>query len=246
MNGVALAARYSFPPNTLGYCGTNSFQYTLAAYLSGKPTLQILEKELKKFRAHYAYLSLIARENSMKPFDMEVVRAFWIGNDLLENVSSEALREFIVSDLFAGKQLKRARSLSKNLPNGLNPHHSFNSLYINFITDRVERTIENYDACCVTLGEVLSVSAKFVKVNRSAITLSKEGKLALKERFATVLLERNGVRFVKDLVPGDIISVHWGMAIEKLKATDVMALKKYTLENITVLNNFSNIKHNLS
>jgi len=98
MNGVELAARYAFAPNCHGYCGTPSFSRVLK---SGNT--EAMENELKKFRAHYAYLTLIARANALEPFDKKAVEAFWIGNRLLESVSTQSLRRFIARDLHAPK-----------------------------------------------------------------------------------------------------------------------------------------------
>jgi hypothetical protein len=245
MNGAELAARYAFPPNSHGYCGNASFRKTLRAYLDGDAGPQALEMELKGFRAHYEYLSLIARENGMKPFDTAVVRAFWTGNRLLDSVSAAALRRFILRNLFAAKQPARARKLCDNLPAGILPHHSFNALYVNFVTDKVERSIENYDSCCVTAGEVLSVSAKSARIRRNSI--GWDGGFVFRERVETAALELDGIRLIGKLGTGDLIAVHWGMAIEKLKRGDFGALKRYTERNIEAVNNdspgFRRVRH---
>ncbi|MBN1169952.1 hypothetical protein JXA56_02925 [Candidatus Micrarchaeota archaeon] len=223
MDGVKLAAKYSFQPNNLGYCGTSSF---VLAYKSGD--LEKIKKELKKFRAHYAYLQLIAKENNKDPFDLDVVKAFWIGNELLENIPYEALRDFVANELFP--ESPRATSLAENLPEGLVPHHSFNSLYINFISDAVPKTIENYDSCCVTFGEVLSVSEK-AKINRNYIA---EGPV-LKQKTEEISLDIDGIRFIDSIKPGDLVSVHWGMAIQVLLPSDYALLEKYTKRNLLAL-----------
>lgn len=230
MNGVEQAARYAFPPNNYGYCGPKLF----VSILKNKHSNAILKNELKKFKVHYAYLSLIAKANNLKPFDKKVVHAFWIGNELLENVSSSMLRRFIVRSLFP-KGKARAKMLAANLPKGLVPHHSFNSLYVNFVTGKVKRSIKNYDSCCITFGKVLSISNSSALVLRHAVAY-KKGKFILEERKCKIALERRGVRFVSNLKKGDIVSVHWGLAIEKLGKSDFMLLKKYTQKNIEALN----------
>ncbi len=227
MNGAELAARYAFPPNSLRYCGQPTF---IAALRSGKP--RALEKELKKFTAHYGYLSLIAAENGLKPFDVRVVRAFWTGNRLLENVSAAAMRHFIARII---KGRARARKLAENLPAGIMPHHSFNPLYVNFVSGKVARSISNYDSCCVTWGRVLSLSGTSATLRRHSIA-RESGRFVLRPRTATVALEKNGVRLVGALKKGDLVSVHWAMAIERLAPEQSAALKKYTLKNIAALN----------
>lgn len=236
MNGAELAARYAFPPNNLGYCGGASFCSVLRDYLDGVQGSDALERELKKFRAHHAYLSLIARENGLKPFDLEVVKAFWTGNGLLRNVSRKALRQFIVRDLFAGKQKTRAKKLAENLPEGLVPHHSFNALYINFVTDKVRKSADNFDSCCVTAAKVLAISGNKAKVNRGSIALDEAGRFVIRQKIQTVALGRKGIRLIGKPETGDLVSVHWGMAIQRLGLKDAAALDRYTRMNMDAIN----------
>jgi hypothetical protein len=228
MNGTELAARYAFPPNSLHYCGQPTF---VSALRSGRK--RALEKELRKFTAHYGYLSLIAAENGLKPFDLCVVRAFWTGNWLLDNVSAPAMRRFFLR-VFR-KNPARARKLAENLPPGSVPHHSFNPLYVNFFTDKVARSVRNYDSCCVTWGTVLRMSERSAVLLRQSIA-RKGGRFVLKPRIARVLLEKDGIRFVKALKKGDMVSVHWGMAIERLTPARSAALRRYTQKNLDAIN----------
>ena len=228
MNGVDLAARYAFVPNRLHYCGQPTF---IAALRSARP--RTLETELKKFAAHYGYLELIAAENGKKPFDLDVVRAFWTGNGLLDHVSSRAIGRFFLHVL--PKNPARALKLARNLPAGAVPHHSLNPLYVHFITDKVVRTIRNYDSCCVTWGKILSLSGKSATISRHSLG-KKAGKLMLVLKRSRVALEKNGVRFVPALRTGDTVSIHWGMAIERLTPAQSAALERYTRKNINALN----------
>jgi hydrogenase maturation factor len=225
MSGISIAARYAFTPNSLGYCGTSSFS---SLFHSGEDGLVM--QELEKFHPHYAYLSLIARENSMRPFDEEVVRAFWTGNSLLDNVSSDSLRLFIKEELFP-KGHPRAEQLSSAMPEGLVPHHSFNSLYVNFVTDKVEKSISSFDSCCVLPARVLSVSGNELLVERHMIS---EGP-SVETKQDKILLEFNGVRFIDSVTEGELLSVHWGMAIEKLSQEQADNIIRYTKRNADVL-----------
>jgi hydrogenase maturation factor len=236
MNGIELSARYGFPPNSLGYCGKDSFTATLRDHLKWKKDIAALEKELRKFKAQFAYLSLIAAENNKKPFDKDVVEAFWIGNDLLGNISHEALELFILKDLFDSKQSSRASKLVRSLPKGMVPHHSFNSLYINFVTDSVERSVENLDSCCITWGKVLSVSGDSVAMMRNAISKDRDGKFIIIPKKSSIALQKKGICFMNRVSRGDVLSVHWGMAIEKLSQKRARALERYTKMNIRACN----------
>lgn len=219
------AARYAFTPNSLGYCGTGSFP---AVFRKGDP--EEITEELRRFHPHYAYLCLIARESSREPFDDDVVRAFWTGNSLLEDIPRQSLRRFILEELFPVGH-PRARRLAEELPEGMVPHHSFNSLYINFVTDKVEKSIANFDSCCVLPATVLSVSGSGMIVDRHRIAAGP----SLEKREERVLLESGGVRFIDSVEEGDLVSIHWGMAIEKLTQDQADSILEYTRRNVEAL-----------
>jgi len=241
MNGVSLSARYGFPPNSLGYCGKDSFTDALREHLGGAGNDAALEAELRKFKAQFAYLSLIARENRKMPFDLDVVEAFWIGNPLLDNISHDSLRSFILEDLLSHDET-RASKLARSLPEGMVPHHSFNSLYINFVTDSVERSVQNLDSCCITWGEALSVSKDSVSMIRNSI--SSDGKnFVIRPVESVVMLEKNGIRFLDDVFKGDVLSVHWGMAIEKLSEDKIASLERYTKINVAACGPSTNFQN---
>jgi hypothetical protein len=226
-SGAELAARYAFPPNNLRYCGRPTFKKALQ---SG--STRELERELKKFTAHYGYLRLIASENGLEPFDVRVVRAFWTGNLLLENVSAASLRRFIFRII---KNRSRARKLAESLPEGALPHHSFNPLYVNFVTGKVERSVRNYDSCCVTWGKVLHVRGTSATVRRQSIA-RKSGRFVLRPAVSVVALEKGGIRLVGPLKKGDVVSVHWGIVIERLTSVRLAALKMYTQKTLDAVN----------
>lgn len=234
MNGASLTSRYAFPPNELGYCGKPTFRRALLSFMEGRGGPALLEREIRKFPVHHSYLRLIARENGLRPFDIEVVRAFWIGNRLLEGITGESLSRFIRRDLFRMKQAERAARLCEGLPEGILPHHSFNALYVNFVTDAVARTETNLDSCCITWGEVLSLGAKEAEIMRESI--SWDGGFHIVKKRSRIALERSGVRLAGRLATGDLVSVHWGMAVQKLTRRDASSLKKYTLKNIRAIN----------
>jgi hypothetical protein len=233
MKGEVIASKYALSPNSFGYCGSTKFGKTLSMYLSGKGSSKQLKDEIMNFRVHYAYLRLIARENGRRPFDEDVVRAFWTGNVLLEKIRPASLRRFIIRDLFEGKDPPRAKALASNLPAKIVPHHSFNALYVNFVTGKVARSVRNFDSCCITPAKILSVGKKKARVLRKAIVWS--GTFALRDKKDTIDIERSGIRLAGPLKKGDIVSVHWGMAVEKLSKKNLGSLLRYTKRNLAAL-----------
>ncbi len=211
MDGIELASRYAAPPNSLGYCGPRTYREDL---LSKDP--ERIRESLTKFHAHYSYLNLIADFHGRDPFDLEVVRAFWTGNDLLE-IPADVLSEFITKKLMPGNP--RAEKLS-HVPEGLVPHHTFNVFYIKFVSDSVPRTAETFDKCMVSFG-------KYIGKNRIS-------RFSLNENFR--LVEKvEEIQSPMELEPGDLVSCHWGAVIERLSPSDYGMLEKYTRRNLEVL-----------
>ena len=98
INALKKACLYCLPPNKLGYCGPVESWHSLETFLSS-PVDQnaVYTRELLQgFHAMHPYLDLIARENGLKPFDEEVIEAYWIGNILLEEVSHKELQKTIL------------------------------------------------------------------------------------------------------------------------------------------------------
>jgi len=254
--GIEIAARYSFPPNCHGYCGPSSFVHTLKEHLERKKGNWIgkgdgivrLKTQLSRFCTLHAYLKFIAREKNSKkingfdPFDRDVVEAFWIGNELLEDISRADLSRFIRRDLFPKSDSRRANRLADGLPEGMVPHHSFNALYVKFVTGRVKRSVKNFDSCCITFGKVLSVSAdrKTAHMGRASVSWNAELGFCFAPLRSTVALERMGVRFLDldndPLRKDDLVSVHWGMAVEKIRPSACRAIRKYTQINMDAVN----------
>ncbi|MFH1785910.1 MAG: DUF6390 family protein [Candidatus Micrarchaeota archaeon] len=237
MNSILFSACYGFPPNSYGYCGSSSFTKNLKEALVSKKTKKI-EIELKKFQAQYKYLDFIGRENNLAPFDPKVVDAFWIGNSLLEEIPHKSLQKFIENDLFPRNSI-RGKKLAKYLPENLVPHHSFNVLYVNFVTNRVERSINNFDLCCVTAGKIKSLNPTHAIVDRFSIDFN--GEFIFGKKIEKVDIIRNQVKLVKNLKKNDIVALHWGMVVGKLNAKQLTKLKKYTKINFDGIGGLNNL-----
>ena len=92
MSGIKTAALYGIYPFELNLCGPlgEKPKEILSGYLSGK---EVSEEEvrniLKDFKGAYPYYERIAKSNGINdPFDEKVVRAYWIGNELLDKAEN--------------------------------------------------------------------------------------------------------------------------------------------------------------
>ena len=244
MSGLKLAALYGFYPHRLGFCGPqgDSAKKTLSNYLSGKKiSTQKIRKILEAFEGAFSYYKLIAKSNGVRdPFDEKVVKAYWVGNHLLEKVPNSLLREMIIKE-FSKKGLlskEAAEEKAKGIPLNSRAHHSFHVLVIGSVTGRVLLGGKLLDLCRVSWGRVMEHKNQKGK-NGVVIEhqpLQKKGKrYFLAEPIGKfVFCNKN---FIPKIKVGDIVATHWNQVIQILSKKDVINLKKYTQITIESLNN---------
>src|SRR3989344_7446656 len=168
MNGTELIVRHSFAPNRLRYCGANDLSQKIPLFLQNHSAdaEKELQSELKTFKGLYSYLSLIAAENSLKPFDEKVGESYWIGNELLEKVSPVSVRKMFLEKFsredFWGKEL--AQELSENLPKRFFAHHSFHVFFAHFFTKAVAVSPQTLDHCRISCGKILETHGNALTV----------------------------------------------------------------------------------
>lgn len=229
MEGLELAARFSAAPNALGLCGPKKFE------AASRPALL---RTMKKFRAPYAYLSLIAEANGLKPFDYEVAEAFWLGNNLLEQVRREDVANAIVHRFSGPGRLKpeRAAVLVAGLPKRVHPHHSFHVFYIGSISGVLRGTAAEMDRCRVGWGKVQSVKGKQMQVSYRPITKTKKSGPPEKSSLLALGPQKTvWWNLWPDLpapAPGSLVCSHWGQAVIPISKRQQTNLEKYTRLNM--------------
>lgn len=244
MSGPKIAALCGFYPNRLGFCGpqNNPAKQVLLTYLSGDKSLEEkVRRILKGFVGQFFYYKLIARSNNIKdPFDERVVKAYWIGNQLLEKVPINSLRKMVAKDFSKPGllSLKIAKEKARKIPLTSKPHHSFHVLIIGSVTSRVVLEGKLLDLCRIGWGKVIEYK-KFKGENGLIIRYQP-----LQHKNKKYSLEKSVPKFVfwnKNFIPrikrGDMISTHWGHVVQTLNKRDLINLKKYTQITIDSLNN---------
>jgi hypothetical protein len=239
MHGLEISGRFALPPNSLSYCGKPVFRRAFSAYLARKSARNrnALKRELSKFKAHYAYLCLIAMANGLKPFDRQVCEAFWIGNPLLRKVRLRSLRSLILQK-FCGPGLlsqAKARRLAHGIPGGSLAHHSFHALYIHTISGAVEHSLRTADLCRVSWGRVVRVAGAQAAVDSQKLE-RKGGKLSLVPCRKKIRTACEGLRLARKINRGDIVASHWGFAVMKLSKSQMAQLEKCTIATLRALN----------
>jgi len=236
MSGIKLAILYGLVPHKLGFCGPKKNKAdALLKFLKNKNNVSEKEvrKILKKFKGAYGYYKLIAKSNRVNdPFDEKVVKAYWVGNELLEKVKFSDLQEMIIRELSRSRLLPKeiVKRKVKEIPKNSKPHHSFHVFVVGSITGRIILKGKLLDLCRVGWGKVKKVQSSKFKVQSQLVVIYKP--LVGKKRLNLGKEIEKEVNWDKDLVPevkiGDYVSFHWNQVVEVLNNKDVKNLEKYT------------------
>jgi hypothetical protein len=239
--GLLLFARYAFPPNRLGYCGSPDHA-ALLGYLSEGKVDDGLTQLARQFEGAYPYLRLIAETNGIPdPFDRRVVEAYWIGNGLLERVGVSPLYESL-KERFRPRMSGQAFStMTAFLDDGTRSHHNFHVFEIYrraglLRDDRATIALERMDQCRISWGRVRAVEGAEVMVDRAPLVLEKGG-IAL-GRPVTVRVQRRvgEAGRLDEFRPGDVASIHWSWACDRLSPASLRALAASTRRSISHTN----------
>lgn len=231
LSGLLLFGRYAYPPNRLGYCGSDDHA-ALLDYLSAGRVDEGLTELSRKFEGAYPYLRLIAEANGVRdPFDPRVVEAYWIGNGWLESVAASGFYRSLQERFRARMNAREFSWLTTSLEMGAKPHHNFHVFDIyrraGLMRDgRATIALERMDRCRISWGGVVMVEGAEVVVERSALELHG-GKLRLGKPRPVRLLRRVGDPR-EDLHPGEVVSIHWDWVCERLSIEKLARLSANT------------------
>lgn len=242
--GISQCARYAFMPNRLSFCGPNKnqdlFYYSQNQHKEKKADLG-LSLILKEFQTLYPYLKFIASSNRIKDiFDRRVVEAYWIGNELLENISKFRLYYHLTENLKLKKKFNKKdfEEVSNRITLGAKPHHSFHVLSIwkqkkNLDTPHV---LSSMDLCRISWGKIKKINQSDIRVRYCPLALRGD-TLKLGSPVTQKILHKIDDRsFVDGLQVGQWVSFHWGFVCEILNKNQINNLKKYTEESIQLVN----------
>ena len=128
-NGALEFIKYAYPPNKLRYCGPGNSRAIFDYFQNNKQDEDLI-KLLVKFNGAYPNLEFIAHANGIDdPFDARVVDAYWIGNELLNNVSMDGYYKYLTGQAHNDWNKKSFDMLfGESRPFGVKPHHSFHVL----------------------------------------------------------------------------------------------------------------------
>jgi len=235
LDGPQLFARYAFMPNRLTYCGGDDnkalFDYCLAGV--SDPGLVAL---LKQFTGAMPYLRLIARCNLVAdPFDLQVVEAYWLGNELLRKVEIRALYDSLRERF--GRQMTRSNLelVLGKAPAGACPHHSFHVIEV-CPRNGWPQALSFMDNCRISWGQVVSVDGATLTANVRPLALEGNNLILGPAQPRQVNRQLYGSGFVDTAQVGDWVSIHWNWACQVLNTRQVKNLEQWTLYHLKIAN----------
>ena len=223
LTGPQRFARFAYPPNALGYCGPGNSDDLL--HLATVQPEEELIHLARAFEGAFPYLELLAGANRRTdPLDPDVVEAYWIGNALLEKVSTADLGRS-VDERFRRRAGRRWGDLAEGVPAGC-ANHSFHVLSVSpwvglLRGGLIDEPLGIIDDCRISWGTVMSVDGQNLVVERSPLIWSIDGL----DYGPSVPAK------IQALVPceiGDVVAIHWGWACERLDARQVAWLRHVT------------------
>lgn len=239
--GPVRFARYAYGPNRLGYCGPDEAG-ELFQQATGGGDLARLRELAAQFEGAYPYLCLIARSNGIgDPLDAAVVEAYWLGSRMLQKVRIRDFGDSLEDRFRARLRGDGWRWLGAKPAAGALPNHAFHVLDVFprlglMRTGEIDRVLETMDACRIRWGRVLERDGDSLVVSVVPLELA-QGRL----RLAAPRVERvrgwvDGSGFVEDVLAGDIVSIHWDWACERLDAGRLAALRGVTEGELRLAN----------
>lgn len=235
LEGMRLFARFAFPPNHLGYCG-GDVNAEILAYLKEDLADDGLRRHLRTFAAAYPYLQLIAESNGIAdPFDVRVVEAYWIGNDLLERVDWTRYARHLHERFRLRTKPQTLDLLLGKPPAGARAHHAFHVFDVSFRTG-LPHGDAALDHCRIGWGTITAVEPGAYTVSYRPIVV-RDGRLAYGEpQPARVLRAIGDDGFMDGAAVGDVLAFHWRWACVRLQPHQVAALERYTAGMMALAN----------
>lgn len=251
-DGALEFARFAYPPNELGLCGPGdpAELIELAAHEaglgsgSGPGTPAAPAARLRQlaggFEGAWPYLQLIAAANGVPdPLDGRVVRAYWIGNDLLDAVGPALLGDQL--DERFRRRAGQFAPLTAALEHGARPHHNFHVFCVYPWVGLLrygsrEHALRVVDRCRIRWGRVEAVSGGVAVVRTQQLTWDGHTLGLAPPAPESVTWQQRGYRMIGEPQPGDAVALHWDWLARPLTRRQTRQLQAETRRHLAIAN----------
>lgn len=204
--GAVRFARYAYPPNELGYCGPEGAEAMLAPEAAAE-----IERRARKFEGAWSYLEYLAESvGRTDPLDVDVVDAYWVGSELLDEVDPAGLVARLEAR-FRGQVGGTWRTASARA----SAHHSFQVFEVYPWAGLLREgrppgpAVQVLDRCRIRVGEVTAVEGEQVTVSSRPLVwdgavLHETGPVTETARWSV-----DGSSLIDVPAVGDTVALHW-------------------------------------
>jgi hypothetical protein len=237
--GQRLFARYAYAPNHLGYCGPSD-SASLAELASTGRTAGDVGSIASRFSGAWPYLCVLAEITGIDdPLDEEVVRAYWTGSPLLDEVNRARFWRKLLDRIAAAGAGRYWAHLTPALLSEATPTHGFHVFGVYPWTRLLPPApapnsaaagpaLHVLDSCRIRWGRVTSVDGGQAVVRGRRLAWDSRALRLGEEADGPVRLIDAGRAFVTDVSPGDWLAVHWDLACDRLAADELGQLQRWT------------------
>jgi hypothetical protein len=231
--GERLFARYAYAPNHLGYCGPAD-SAALAELASTGHTDADVRSIASRFSGAWPYLSVLAELAGIAdPLDERVVRAYWTGSSLLDEVDRPRFWRNLLDRIAAAGAGRYWTHLKPALIAEAMPTHGFHVFGVYPWTRLLSSgdpgpALHVLDSCRIRWARVTSVEGDHATVRGRHLDWNSRALQLGEEIEESVGLTADGRAFVTDPSPGDWLAVHWDLACERLTVDQLWQLRRWT------------------
>jgi hypothetical protein len=241
--GQRLFARYAYAPNHLGYCGPSD-SAALADLASTGRTAGDIRSIASRFSGAWPYLCVLAEITGIEdPLDEEVVRAYWTGSPLLDEVNRARFWRKLLDRIAAAGAGRYWSHLTPALLSEAMPTHGFHVFgvypWTRLLTSAPapapsgdpaapSAALQVLDSCRIRWGRVISADGEHAVVRGRRLAWDGRELRLGEEADDSVRLTDAGRAFVADVSPGDWLAIHWDLACDRLAVDQVSQLRRWT------------------
>ena len=237
--GAVLFARYAYAPNDLGYCGPAESAALLELGATGHTDADVVSIA-RGFSGAWPYAALLAElAGFADPLDDEVMRAYWTGGALLEQLDTEAFGRKLL-ELIGSQAGSYWGHLTPELLNEAAPTHGFHVFgvypWTRLLAQVPDPALHVLDNCRIRWGLVVEVDAPYVTVHSQRLTWDGAQLSLAAAAPEQVRFDYGGARFVDAPVAGDQLTLHWDTVCERVTTEQVAHLARSTAAQLALTN----------
>lgn len=233
-----LFARYAYPPNQLGYCGPPDSDDVLSV-ATGQELAVDFAARARGFDGAWTYLGIIAAAAGITdPLDPRVVEAYWVGNELLEQVDPLHFAA-TVRQRFAGEFGAHWAALEPGGPHPSVPHHGFQVFTVYpwvGLLGRGGTAVTVLDQCRIRWGQVRAIDGDHLEIACRPLTW-QGGQLGLGSAGTQrIRWAQDGRSLLQRPVVGTWVAAHWDWACDELSDDRLDQLVRRTDNQLAATN----------